>query len=47
MDIKDCGEKLIGLALYSVNAAVNGLKDYLEKYIPWIVTFWCLPHCLE
>lgn len=30
-----------------MNIADNGLKGYLEQNCPWIVTFWCLAHCLE
>lgn len=49
MDVKDWKDKLIGFGCdgTSVNIADNGLKGYLEQNCPWIVTFWCLAHCLE
>ena len=49
MDVKDWKDNLIGFGCdgTSVNIAGNGLRGFLEQSYPWIVTFWCLAHCLE
>jgi len=28
----------------SVNLGANGLRGYLEKCVPWVVSFWYLAH---
>jgi len=47
--ITDWESKLIGFGCdeTNVNMAANGLWGYLEKSVPWVVSFWCLAHRLE
>ena len=39
-------EKLIGFGYdgASVNIGAGGLRGSLEKFVPWVVVFWCLAH---
>ena len=45
----DWESKVIGFGCdgTNVNLAANGLQDYLEQSVPWVVPFWCLAHRLK
>ena len=37
----------IGCDGANVNLGTNGFRGYIEKSVPWAVSFWCLVHRLE
>ena len=45
----DWQSKLIGFGCdgTNVNLAANGLRGYMERSVPWVISFWCLAHRLE
>ena len=47
--IADWENKLVGIGCdgTNVNLGTNGFRGYIEKSVPWAVSFWCLVHHLK